>query len=123
MRSALVDQRRADWGDTLPPRAVAWVRARGVVGMRSRASGVARLEPVPALCAYFPRFFSIVHVFWTCDAGARGSASLPSTWNVRSTVLKFEFIDVLWGDDYCRAENDLTILADRIITKTARRKS
>ena len=36
------------YGDRLAARLVAWRRARGVVGMRSRASGVARLETVAA---------------------------------------------------------------------------
>src|SRR5271165_653155 len=61
--------------------------------MRSGASGAARLEATA--CCFSERalaairaealshqlllFFLHLHLLWTCDAGSRGSASLPST--------------------------------------------
>jgi hypothetical protein len=66
------------------------------VGMRSRASGAARLHALSATsanasCAIgaealtisFSCFY-ICTFFWTCDAGSRGSASLPRVYLARA---------------------------------------
>jgi len=54
------------------------VRARGAVGMRSRASGVACLEAVAAPCILnSPLFVHFVHCSMDARRRTRGSASLP----------------------------------------------
>ena len=47
---------------------------RGLVGMRSRASGVARLQAVPALYAYSAFFVRLFTFYGPRDAGRAGSA-------------------------------------------------
>ena len=54
--------------------------ARGVVGMRSRASGVARLEAVAAPLSLIPAFLCILFiVLWTRDAGRAGAHPYHAT--------------------------------------------
>ena len=52
---------------------VARVRARGLVGMRSRASGVAFPETVPALMLMPAFLYVLFIVLWTRDAGRAGA--------------------------------------------------
>ena len=53
------------------------IGTRGAVGLRSRATGVARPEPVSPRIELRRFSISCSHVPWTCNAGRAGARSLP----------------------------------------------